>query len=410
MILHVDMDAFFASVEQRDHPQLQGKPVVVGGDPHGRGIVTTCSYEARKFGIHSGMPSREAWQRCPSAIFVRSSGRKYQHASRLMLGVLDEISPVVEPFSIDEAFVDVTSSMRLFGSWEALSHFVRAEIENRTGVTGSIGIAPTKLAAKLASKVNKPNGITIISRKTLKEFLRPIPIESVMGVGPKTAPGYHSRGIITIGDLLDLPSGELASRMGKQALELRELLLDPSRSRVHSSPVTPSDKSMSHEHTFGKDTNNVEELQNTLLTLTEKVARRLRRKGLAGNRITLKLRNSDFSTHSHQTSLGGYTDSENRIYGAGVQLLDEMRLIPFPIRLIGIKVSRLKPVMLSPMELDLDGTFTRFSRIADTVDKLKDQFGDHIITRCSSLNVRHTRKGLVKSGIQWGFGGKLDRN
>jgi len=269
-ILHVDLDAFFAAVEQRDHPELRGKPVVVGvGGSSDRGVVSAASYEARRFGIHSAMPIRTARRLCPDAIFVPVDGAKYQRVSREVMAILRRFTPLVEPVSIDEAFLDVTGSRALFGDGEAIGRAIRQAIHDELNLTASVGVATTKLVAKIGSDLRKPDALVVVQPGEEAAFLAPLPISRLWGVGPSTAAALRDFRVTTIGDLAALDRSALVRRFGKHGASLvdRALGRDPD-------PVAAPDaaKSIGHEHTFDEDTSDPEVIERTLLAMAEGVS------------------------------------------------------------------------------------------------------------------------------------------
>ncbi|MBL7033757.1 MAG: DNA polymerase IV [Candidatus Delongbacteria bacterium] len=400
IILHIDMDAFFAALEQRDNPALRGKAVIVGGKPGSRGVVCTCSYEARVYGIHAGMSTTEAYRRCPQGHFVRTSGGKYTEASLQLMDILQRYSPVVEPFSIDEAFVDITTVMLPWKSKLELADSIRSAILSELRVTGSIGIATTKLVAKLASKRNKPNGITIIEPEETVAFLSPLPVGSIMGVGKKSLPRFHQLGIFTIGDLLEVETRRLELLLGKPVAELRSKLVLSNQSVVRAHTERESEKSMSHEETFRRNVTSRRVLQAEMLFLVEKVCRRLRRKGLGGTTVTVKLRTAEFETRIHQLTLAEPTASENRIYLAGCNLLEHLHKPGMEIRLLGIKASRLRQHCDTASLLPLDNTEEQFFEANGVVDNLKSIYGDHIVHRASVLYRKRRKRYSQRPSFQ----------
>ena len=282
VITHIDMDAFFAAVEQRDDPRLKGKPVVVGADPkggRGRGVVSTCSYEARRYGIHSAMPISAAYRRCPHAIFLPVNMRKYSEVSRAMFDILYEFTPEIEPLSIDEAFMDITGSARLFGPPLATGVKIKERIKEQLRLAATVGIAPNKMAAKIASAHAKPDGLLEIKVENLLSFLWPLPVSKMFGVGEQTQKVFFSMGIQTIGDLAKIPVAVLDERVGVRGQYLWDLANGrDTREVVPASPaggLEEESKSVSHEHTFEEDTANREEMDTVLSVLSEKVSRRL---------------------------------------------------------------------------------------------------------------------------------------
>ena len=317
-ILHVDLDAFFAAVEQRDRPELRGRPVVVGvGGPHDRGVVSAASYEARRFGVHSAMPLRTAARLCPEAVFVPVRGSVYAAVSREVMGILRRYTPALEQISIDEAFLDVAGSELLFGPPSAIARDIRRDVAREVGLTASVGVATTKLVAKVASDLQKPNGLVLVAPGTEAAFLAPLPISRLWGVGPKTAGSLAELGVRTIGDLAALPDDLLARRFGRQGPVLRQ------RARgVDPSPVSAGDRarSVSHEHTFDVDTSDLEVLERTLLALSEGVAGRLRAGGVRGRTVSVKVRDASFRTTARQRTLAQATDQTEVVFAAALDL------------------------------------------------------------------------------------------
>src|SRR5437899_2006871 len=277
-ILHVDMDAFYASVEQRDHPDLRGKPVIVGAGPRDRGVVAAASYEARKFGVHSAMPSRTAYKLCPQGVFVRPNMEKYAEVSRQVMAILRSFTPLVQPLSIDEAFLDVSGSTAQFGDPVAIAKRIKAEIRSGTALTASVGVAPNKFLAKLASDLHKPDGLTVITDADKVQILAPLPVSKVWGVGKVTEKRLHELGIRTIGDLQRLPLDELRQRFGNTADHLHALARGEDNREVETDEES---KSISSEHTFDEDTADLDRIKKCLLEQCEEVGLRLRQEKLA---------------------------------------------------------------------------------------------------------------------------------
>src|SRR4029078_8800085 len=276
-ILHVDLDAFFAAVEQRDRPELRGKPVIVGGVPPGRGVVSAASYEARVYGVHSAMSVTEAYRRCPHGVFLPVDGRRYQQASRDVMAILRRFTPQVEPISIDEAFLDVTGSRPLFGEGPEIAASIKSAVRAEVGLTASGVVATTKLVAKIASALRKPDGLVVVAPGDEAAFLAPLPIGRLWGVGEKTATPLREYGVRTIGDLAALPDDLLTRRFGKYGASVGQ------RARgLDDDPVGGRDaaKSVVHEHTFDVDTSDREQIERTLLAMSEGVSERLRDAGV----------------------------------------------------------------------------------------------------------------------------------
>jgi len=389
-ILHIDMDAFFAAVEIRDNPWLKGKPVIVGGTPTGRGVVTTCSYEARSFGIHAGMPGREAARLCPHAIFLRGHGNKYIHASVQMMRILKQFSDRVEPFSIDEAFVDITHSIRLFGGAGNLALAIKQELRRQLNLTGSVGVGPNRLVAKMASRMQKPDGLTIIPREKVQDVFDPLPVRKLLGIGPATEEVLQKLGILTIEQLRKAPPSLLKRYFGIGGKELIRMANGQGDATVISLEHRDQDKSMGHEHTFGEDVIDPEQIHAQLLYLSEKVARRLRFAGLGGKKVTLKFRTTDFITTTHQMTLSALTRDETTIYCASLKLLGEVWDHYTPVRLVGVSVSRLSTIIQNGNQSDLfmRRAFQQRRKLSSTLDGIRDRFGEDSIGSASGYFLR----------------------
>lgn len=334
MILHLDMDAFFASVEQLDDPTLRGKPVIIGGGR--RGVVSTASYEARRFGVHSAMPIATARRLCPQGIFIRGRGSRYSELSARIMACLRQFSPAVEPASIDEAYLDASGLERLFGPPEALARAVKARVAEVTGgLTCSVGLAPVKFLAKICSEVNKPDGIFILPPEAVDAFLLSLDVTRLPGVGRRMAESLRGLGITRVAQLRALSREVLERRYGKWGLALHERAhgIDPR-------PVTPEHavKSEGAERTFARDVRDRELLCRALFAHAERVGARLRRNGLAGRTITLKLKYADFRQITRARTLSGRTDATRTIFETARELLEE-ECPSQPVRLIGLSVS-----------------------------------------------------------------------
>jgi DNA polymerase-4 len=373
-ILHVDLDAFFAAVEQRDRPELRGRPVIVGGAPGSRGVVSAASYEARRFGVHSAMSLREAARRCPDGVFVPVHGRRYQAASRDVMAVLRRFTPLVEPISIDEAFLDVTGSTALFGDGEAIGRAIKATIRDEVGLTASVGVATTKLVAKIASDLRKPDGLVVVAPGDEAAFLAPLPISRLWGVGDKTARALADYRVRTIGDLAALPPDAVTRRFGKHGLSLI------ARARgMDADPVHEGDpaKSVGHEHTFDVDTSDPEVIERTLLAMADGVAGRLRSAGVRASTIAVKIRDSSFRTITRQRTLAEPTDLTEPIFRAAVDLArPEIRGIR--VRLVGVTASNLG----EREQLGLFATDDPRRRAAiEAADRVRRRYGAGAVTR-----------------------------
>lgn len=339
-ILHVDMDAFFAAVEQREHPEWRGKPVIVGSGPHERGVVSTASYEARKFGVHSAMPSREAYRLCPHGIFTPGNHRLYSEVSAQIFDIFYRFTPFVEGLSCDEAFLDVYGSFKLFGSAFEIGEKIRKAIREELHLTASVGVATNKFLAKLASDMNKPDGITLVPSepREIQRFLAPLSVRSIYGVGGTFAKHLNQVGIRTIGDLQNTPLNTLVGLLGENTAEhLYSLAFGVDSREVINERV---EKSISREYTFGEDTTDKEGVRQVLLELASDVGAQLRASGKYASTVKLKLRWSDFRTITRQRTLPFVICDDFSIRDATLELFSQQN-IEAPIRLIGIGVSGL---------------------------------------------------------------------
>jgi DNA polymerase-4 len=379
LILHVDMDAFFASIAQLDDPSLRGKPVLTGGDGP-RGVVTTASYEARPFGCRSAMPMAVAKRLCPQATVVKVPGARVREMSERMFAVLERFTPLVQPISVDEAFLDVTGSSRLFGDAITIARQIKANIRDATGgLTGSVGVSFNKFLAKLASDMDKPDGLTVIAPDDVDRILPPLPIERLWGVGPATANRLHGMAIRTFGDLRRLSLEQLQRRFGDEAADHYHRLVRG----IDNRPVTPDRqaKSIGHEQTFGHDLDDPQAVRDVLLGQVEQVGRRLRRHGLRARGVGLKIRFGDFQTISRSATLDTATDLTDELWRAAATLFDRWVEVAFqPVRLIGVHADRLTD---APEQLDL---FTgrdrdKRQRLDATLDQIASRFGKSAIHR-----------------------------
>ncbi len=377
-ILHVDLDAFFASVEERDRPELRGQPVIIGGRPDQRGVVSTCSYAARKFGVHSAMPLTEAYRRCPNGIFLPGDMAKYKTASRQVFAIFHRFTPLVEPISIDEAFLDLTGCTNLFGDPVTIAQKIKESIRQEVGITASAGIAPNKFLAKIASELQKPNGLVWIKPDQIESVLHPLPIARLWGVGPKTADKLSALGIKTIGELASFDAQLLARAVGPaQASHLQQLAAGQDERPVMTETEI---KSMGHEHTFTDDTCDLEQVLAVLLHLSEKVGRRLRRAGLFGRTVALKLRYHDFTTLTRHASLREPTNLDQIIYQQGKDLLLK-NYNGHPVRLIGISLQNLSQT--ATQQLSFLGTLAeqeKQKKAVQAMDAIKNRYGETSIT------------------------------
>jgi DNA polymerase-4 len=337
-IIHLDMDAFYPAVEVSDNPELKGKPVIVGGTGD-RGVVSSASYEARVFGVHSAQPMITARRLCPQGIFLPVRMNRYREVSEQVFHVFHLFTPLVEPLSIDEAFLDVTSSIRLFGQPEAIARKIKALIKDQTSLTASAGVAPSKFLAKIASDMDKPDGLTVVFPENVRAFLDPLPIEKMWGVGKVTREALGRLGVRTFRDLTRMPVRHLERRFGKQGFLMRQLSLG-----VDERPVMPDReiKSVGHEETFARDITGVEEARREILALSNKVARRMRRKGIRGRTVTLKVKYGDFVQVTRSATLPQGTDDGPEIFSNASRLLLSTEAGKRPVRLLGVSLSQLE--------------------------------------------------------------------
>ena len=379
-ILHVDMDAFYASVEERDRPELKGKPLIVGGTA-GRGVVAAASYAVRRFGVRSAMPMREALKRCPHAICVAPRMARYKEVSAQVFAIFHEFTPLVEGLSLDEAFLDVTGSERLFGEPAVIGAEIRRRIRAVTELTASVGIAPNKSLAKIASDLNKPDGLFCIGPHNLHEVLERLAVERLFGVGAKTLPAVQACGLKTFGDVARAGDEQLWRAFGKhgKAMQARAAGLD-------ERPVVPDreEKSISAEETFDKDIRDAAVLERRLTALADRAAARLRAAGLCAGRVTVKIRRADFTTYTRQCALEPPTQDTAAVC-AGAQRLLRTWLAGrgnVALRLLGVGTSELSAVRQP--DLFAEGS-ARVSRLDSAIDGIRDRFGAQVLTRASLL-------------------------
>jgi DNA polymerase-4 len=373
VIIHLDMDAFYASVEIRDNPTLKGKPVVVGG-PSGRSVVSAASYEARRYGIRSAMPITRARQLCPAAIFLPVRMGRYREASDQIMAIFERFTPLVEPLSLDEAFLDVTGSARLFGSGREIAVTIKRLIREETGLTGSAGVAANKLVAKIASDLQKPDGLTVVAPGREREFLAPLAVSRLWGAGATTIKELALLGVSTIGDLANLPLELLTARFGKSGLHLHLSALGEDDREV---VVEREAKSVGHEDTYEEDLRTPEEIRKELLSLAIRVGARLRRHRLAGRTISLKVRYSDFTTVSRAVTLGEPTGDGQLLFRSALELLAKTEAHRRAVRLLGISVSNLVPDS-TPRQSDLFGASRKQERRTElnrAMDRINQKFG-----------------------------------
>lgn len=384
LVMHVDMDAFFASIEQRDHEEYREKPLIVGG-LSGRGVVSTCSYKARRFGVHSAMPIVRARRLCPQGIFVEGDYANYKAVSQQIFAIFARYAPVVEPLSIDEAFLDLTGMELLMESPRAYAEKLKAEIREKTGLVASVGIASNKFLAKLASDLEKPDGLVIITEQMKQAVLDPLPVGRIWGVGQKTSARLEALRIRTIGQLRRTPRERLVRAFGAHMADHLLALA----SGIDTRPVAPREpaKSIGKEVTFPTDIESAEAVERVLLALSEKVGYRLRRHGCKGRTVQLKLRLGDFRTYTRSRTLAEATCYDQEIYETALALYRALG-VKQGIRLLGISVSG----------FDTSGTISLFHEEARkenlyaAIDAIKKRFGEQGITKAQLLKKRDEDK------------------
>jgi DNA polymerase-4 len=385
-ILHVDMDAFFVSVELLSRPELRGKPVLVGGTA-GRGVVAAASYEARRFGVNSAMPMSIALQRCPNAVVLRGDYARYAKYSKQVMGIFQQITPLVEPLSIDEAFLDVSGARRLHGSPAEIAWTIRDRVHAETGLSCSIGVAATKYVAKVASSRAKPDGMLVVPAADTVAFLHPLPVSALWGVGRVTEESLLRLGLRTVGDVAAMPHDALERAVGPALASRLERLangIDPRD--VHTTRV---EKSIGHENTFGHDLTDPEDIRRELLRLADNVAVRLRKAGLVGRTVVLKLRYGDFRTVTRSRTLAEPTDVARRIYDEASDALTELIGDGQRVRLIGVRAEHLRVSGSGAMLWDPDEEWRDAER---TIDEVTAKFGKGAV-RPATLMRRGERSG-----------------
>jgi len=375
-IIHLDMDAFYAAVEVLDAPELRGKPVIVGGSKE-RGVVSSASYEARKFGVHSAQPIATAARLCPQGVFLPVRMWRYQEVSQQIFRIFKGFSPLVEPLSLDEAFLDVTGSTRLFGTPEEIARKIKEQVVEETGLTVSAGVAPNKFLAKIASDMQKPDGLTIVPEGKVREFLEPLPIEKLWGVGKATRKTLAQLGVKTIGDLGLLSSKLLMRKLGKQGLHLHLLAKGVDQREVEPEREV---KSIGHEDTYPMDISDLGEARKQLLSLANRVAKRLRRHGFVGRTVTLKVKYFDFVQITRSITLGEPTDDSRKIFQTCCDLLGKTEVGKRPVRLLGISLSQLSDSdETKQLALFAAADPDKRRRLNRALDTISEKFGDEAI-------------------------------
>jgi DNA polymerase-4 len=388
-VLHVDMDAFFCAVEVLDRPDLAGRPLVVGGAPEAHGVVAAASYEARRYGVRSAMPMATALRLCPACVRVEARHGRYSEVSELVSGILERFTPLVEKVSIDEAYLDVTGSARLLGDAERIARRIKRAVREELGLTCSVGVATSRLVAKVASDIEKPDGLTVVEPGGEADFLAPLAIEKLPGVGPGTAEALRAMGVRTLGELARLPEDVLAERFGSYGPDLVR--------RARGEDETPvgeggEQKSVSAETTLAEFTDDPDEIERIILGLADRVARHARSDGLQGRTVTLKLRDDRFGTRTRAATLERSTDLAREVADAARTLY---RRNPAGagrrVRLLGVALSRLSPAGSGQAELIPDEARERARKLEKTVDGILDDLGEGAVRRGRLLEGRDER-------------------
>ena len=392
-ILHIDMDAFFASIEQHRNKKLKGKPVIIGADPKGgkgRGVVSTCSYEARKSGVRSAMPISKAYELCPGGIYLLPDMEEYCRVSGVIFDILRKFAFLVEPLSIDEAFLDISGSDRLFGSPEEISEKIKSEIFRETGLTASVGIAPNKFIAKIASEMKKPDGFVIVKEEEVLKFLEPLPISRIWGIGKKTEYELKLKNIKTIGDIQKLDKNKLIEWFGKNGIRFWEFSRGIDDRNVETEY---SAKSISREITFEKDTDDLALIQKTMLELSENIAHQLRRENIYASNIDIKIRFKDFTTFTRSHTISKPTRNPKIIFQNAQKLFNDFlneknieKSKKKAFRLIGVKATNFSDTyetsQLALFEEDKgkDAEENKTDKLYDALDRINKKYNKTLIS------------------------------
>jgi DNA polymerase IV len=397
LVFHVDMDAFFVSVEELYDGSLRGRAVVVGGQRDQRGVVAAASYEARKFGVHSAMPLRTAAKLCPQAVFLDGHPERYRECSERVLVVLHSFSPKVEMASIDEAYLDMTGSERLLGPPLKAAHALHTRMKEQTRLNCSVGVGTSRLVAKVASEQAKPNGVLYVLPGMEAEFLGPLEVRKLPGVGKVTERELHAQGIYKVRDLAARAPEWLEENFGAwgTALHGKAQGLDAGGWFEGEIGEDEDAKSISHEHTYERDTADAERLESTLARLTEMVCRRLREHGFRARTVQLKLRYTDFKTITRARTLPAATDLDGEVFQAARELFRKNWRCGSAVRLLGVETSHFVSTAQPPQQMDLlgeDAKHERWSRALGTADKLRDRFGDSAVVLASGMGSRFREK------------------
>jgi len=382
-IIHIDMDAFYASVEQHDNPALQGLPVIVGGDPGRRGVVSAASYEARVYGVRSAMPSSQARRLCPQGVFLPVRMHRYREVSDQVFHILREYTPLVEPLSLDESFLDVTGCEKLFGTALRIAIEVKRRIREATGLTASAGIAPNKFLAKIASDYKKPDGLVEVKPEEVQVFLRDLPIFKLWGVGKSTEEVLKGMGILKVGQLAVFPAEKIEKKLGKFGLELIALARGED-----DRPVSPESeaKSISQEETFTPDLEHLEQMKKVLLEQAEQVGWELRKQKLKGSTVTVKVRYPDFTLATRSQTLSSPTDQGIEVYRTALKLLSRTEALQRKARLLGVGISHLIHRDAPEQYLLFDSGRKKAERSIQAMDRVWEKFGPQAIKRATLVD------------------------
>jgi len=401
-VLHVDMDAFYASVELIDRPELRGLPVIVGGGGGGRGVVLSASYEARRFGVHSAMPMGRARRLCPQAVVIEPDHHRYSEVSCGVMEVFRSVTPLVEPLSLDEAFLDVSGAFRRVGRPALIGRLIRDRVADEQRITCSVGVASTKFVAKLASGRAKPDGLLVVPRAETVTFLHRLPVGALWGVGERTEETLRRLGLRTVSDLAHTPVGTLRRALGEAGAQLHDLAWgrDPR-------PVLPThvEKSVGAEETFARDVDDPQVVLRELLRLSERVAARLRSAGMSGRTVVIKVRFADFTTITRSRTLTEYTDVARTVYACARELYRALGLDRARLRLVGVRVEGLTEVEGSHHQLALDERPQGWREAEQAVDRASARFGAGAVRPASLVaepqQVEKTTKDAVPSHVGW---------
>jgi DNA polymerase-4 len=394
MILHVDMDAFYASVEERDCPELRGRPVIVGGTPEGRGVVAAANYVVRRFGVHGAMATARALKLCPDAIVLPPRMEHYATISSSIREIFHRYTPNVEPLSLDEAFLDATESVRLFGSVETIGRRIKQDIQDELNLVASVGVAPNKFLAKLASDLDKPDGFTVIGPTEIQNVLDPLPVTRIWGVGKSTKLKFDQINVRTIRDLRQISEDQLNTTFGQTGERFWRLARG-----IDDRPVVTDReaKSISHETTFAVDVTEMQVLQARLMELTEQVAARLRHGKLQGRTVQLKLRYSNFDTITRSKSLSAPTDATNQLWTIASELLtSQLPNRPLIVRLLGIGVAQLSPRAPGQQSLFANEADDRNAKLDQVSDLIRGRFGKASLRRASTVQHQAEHRPLPR--------------